>query len=84
MWDPAFHRIWTRREAETEALKTLPDMFAYACDKHLSYVVRFKHDIHEHPEGAMVQRTVFENPWFIVLDATKCQAGGDGASETRK
>jgi hypothetical protein len=74
MWNPAFHAVWKKRLAETKAIESLPRMVEYACQNHLSYVVWFKKDVHDLPDGQSHGHALFENRWFVVMKADNCPA----------
>jgi hypothetical protein len=64
MWKPSFHAIWSARNRDMDALVTLDQAVAYACARHIDYVVRAR-------TGARSTKAVIvkQNDVFLVADA---------------
>lgn len=72
MWAPETYAGWRERGDEVRALHDVRSELAYACQRHIDYVVLDKRPGKSLPGAATMQPVAYANRWFSVVDLKGC------------
>jgi hypothetical protein len=73
MWAPDIHAVWSTRTAQVAALRSAPDLLAYACGHGIDYAVFDKRPRRALPGTGALGRAIFSNRWFAVVAVPDCR-----------